>query len=151
MKTGVYACKIDEYGNTVECCYAGDKPDFILIGIFDQNKCFIGRVITNWCDKYPSDSLFFRNKSIWDQGGLAVDENGENIWEEVSKEFPDLLREIESLYEYFITDEEDEEYYNLSKEIPKEIRLFYLYEGYTVNLSNVKKGNGEKLGVELFL
>ncbi len=149
-KVGFYSGKINVEGKIEECCFAGEKADFILVGTFDSNGEFIGRVITNWCDNAPSDSLLFRGHSIWDQGGIAENENGINLWDEVSKEFPNLLGDIESLYE-FLEAASDEEHYNLSKEIPDEIRLFSLFEGRTVNLSNVKKGNGEFLNLEIFL
>ena len=153
QKVGFYAGRINEDGNVEECCFAGEKPEFILIGnfeIFENKKEFVGRVITNRCDKYPTDSLLFRGKSVWDQAGIAEDEKGVNLWDAVAKEFPNLLSEIESLYEYLESDS-DEEHYNLSKEIPDEIRLFCLYEGGVINLTEVKKGNGENLNLEIFL
>lgn len=150
LKVGIYACKIDEYSNTVESCFEGDRPDFIVIGTFDQSKNFVGRVITNWCDKFPTDSLVFNGKSYWDQAGIAEDENGNNIWLEVSNNFSYLLSKIESLYDYLCIDT-DEVHYNIAKEIPDEFRLFSLFEGNTINLMNVKKDNGEKLGVEIIL
>lgn len=150
QKVGFYAGRINEDGNVDECCFSGEKPEFILIGTFDNKKEFAGRVITNWCDKYPTDSLLFRGKSVWDQAGIAEDENGENLWAEVAKDFPNLLSEIESLYEYLESDS-DEEHYNLSQEISDEIRLFCLYEGNVINLTEVKKGNGENLNLEIFI
>ncbi len=150
FKVGIYAGKIDEYSNIVECCFTNDQPDFIVIGTFDQSNNFVGRVITNWCDKFPTDSLFFNGKSVWDQAGIAEDENGKNIWSEVIQEFPNLLNKIEALYDYLTTDA-DNEHYNISKDIPDEVRLFSLYEGNTINIIDVKKGNGEKLGLEIFL
>ena len=150
IKVGIYACKIDEYCNNVELCFAGDRPDFIVIGTFDQSKNFVGRVITNWCDKSPTDSLIFNGKSFWDQAGIAEDENGNNLWLEVSNNFSNLFSKIESLYDYLCIDT-DKVHYNIAKEIPDEFRLFCLFEGNTINLINVKKDNGEKLGVEIFL
>lgn len=152
-KIGFYAGKVNEDDNIEECCYAGDKPDFIILGGFANNedkKEFIGRVITNWCDKYPTDSLVYGGKNVIDQGGIAEDEEGNDLWLTVSKDFPNLLSEIETLYDFLETDS-DEEHYNLSSEIPDEIRLFNLYEGNKINLQNVKKGDGSNLGIELYL
>ncbi len=152
-KIGFYAGKMNEDDNIEECCYAGDKPDFIILGGFinnDGKKEFIGRVITNWCDKYPTDSLIYGGKNVIDQGGIAEDEDGNDLWITVSKDFPNLLSEIETLYDFLETDS-DEEHYNLSVEIPDEIRLFTLYEGNKIDLQNIKKGDGSNLGIELYL
>jgi hypothetical protein len=152
-KIGFYAGKVNEDDNIEECCYAGDKPDFIILGGFTNNdgkKEFIGRVITNWCDKYPTDSLIYGGKYVIDQGGIAEDEEGNDLWITVSKDFPNLLSEIETLYDFLETDS-DEEHYNLSVEIPDEIRLFTLYEGNKIDIQNVKKGDGSNLGIELYL
>ncbi|WP_396167887.1 hypothetical protein [Flavobacterium sp.] len=152
-KIGFYAGKVNEDDNIEECCYAGDKPDFIILGGFTNNdgkKEFIGRVITNWCDKYPTDSLIYGGKYVIDQGGIAEDEEGNDLWITVSKDFPNLLSEIETLYDFLETDS-DEEHYNLSSEIPDEIRLFTLYEGNKIDIQNVKKGDGSNLGIELYL
>ena len=152
-KIGFYAGKVNEDDNIEECCYAGDKPDFIILGGFTNNdgkKEFIGRVITNWCDKYPTDSLVCGGKHVVDQGGIAEDEEGNDLWITVSKDFPNLLSEIEILYNFLETDS-DEEHYNLSTEIPDEIRLFNLYEGNKIDLQKVKKGDGSNLGIELYL
>ena len=54
------------------------------------------------------------------------------------------------MYNFLETDS-DEEHYNLSTEIPDEIRLFNLYEGYYMNIQDVEKGNGEKLAIEFYL
>jgi hypothetical protein len=154
IKVGFYAGKVNEDdGDIDECCYAGEKPDFIVLGGFtnkNDKKVFVGRVITNWCDKYPSESLVYGDKSVWDIGGIAEDENGIDLWISTSNDFPNLFSEIEALYEYLEIDS-DEEHYNLSKEIPDELRLSYLFEGETINLKNVKKGNGFKLDLELVL
>ena len=153
IKVGFYAGKNNEDGNNEECCNVGDKPDYVLLGGFKDNngnKEFVGRVITNWCDKYPTDSLIYNGKSVVDQGGIAEDENGIELWDVVSNEFPNLLNEINALYDYLEIDE-DEEHYNISSEIPDELRLFNLYEGYYVNLQDIKKGNGENLGVDFWL
>ena len=72
------------------------------------------------------------------------------MWLIASKDFPNLLTEIESLYDYLEIDS-DEEHYNLSKEIPDELRLYNLFEGQIVNLNEVKKSNGLNLGIELYL
>ena len=72
------------------------------------------------------------------------------MWLIASKDFPNLLTEIESLYDYLEIDS-DEEHYNLSKEIPDELRLYNLFEGQIVNLNEVKKSNGSDLGIELYL
>jgi hypothetical protein len=149
-KVGFYAGRINNDDNIEECCFSGDKADFILLGTFDSKNEFVGRVITNWIDKTPTDSLLFKGQSYWDLGGIAENENGINLWDEVLKEFPNLLSKIESLYEFLEVDSDDE-HFNLSKEIPDEIRLFCLFEGKIVNLANVKKGNGENLRLELFL
>jgi hypothetical protein len=152
-KIGFYAGKMNEDDNIEECCYAGDKPDFIILGGFTKNEKkneFIGRVITNWCDKYPTDSLIYGGKNVIDQGGIAEDEDGNNLWITVSKDFPNLLSEIETLYDFLETDS-DEEHYNLSSEIPDEIRLFTLYEGNKIDIQNVKKGDGSNLGIELYI
>jgi hypothetical protein len=152
-KIGFYAGKMNEDDNIEECCYAGDKPDFIILGGFTKNEKkneFIGRVITNWCDKYPTDSLIYGGKNVIDQGGIAEDEDGNNLWITVSKDFPNLLNEINSLYDYLEIDE-DNEHYNLSSEIPDEIRLFNLYEGNKIDIQNVKKGDGSNLGIELYI
>ena len=152
-KIGFYAGKMNEDDNIEECCYAGDKPDFIILGGFTKNEEkneFIGRVITNWCDKYPTDSLIYGGKNVIDQGGIAEDEDGNNLWITVSKDFPNLLNEINSLYDYLEIDE-DNEHYNLSSEIPDEIRLFNLYEGNKIDIQNVKKGDGSNLGIELYI
>ena len=152
-KIGFYAGKVNEDDNIEECCYAGDKPDFIILGGFTNNdgkKEFIGRVITNWCDKYPTDSLIYGVKNVIEQGGFAEDEEGNNLWVTVSNDFPNLLSEIEILYNFLETDS-DEEHYNLSSEIPDEIRLFTLYEGNKIDIQNVKKGDGSNLGIELYL
>jgi hypothetical protein len=152
-KIGFYAGKVNEDDNIEECCYAGDKPDFIILGGFTKNEGkneFIGRVITNWCDKYPTDSLIYGGKYVIDQGGIAEDEEGNDLWITVSKDFPNLLSEIETLYDFLETDS-DEEHYNLSSEIPDEIRLFTLYEGNKIDIQNVKKGDGSNLGIELYL
>lgn len=151
-KIGFYAGKMNEDDNIEECCYAGDKPDFIILGGFTKNEGkneFIGRVITNWCDKYPTDSLIYGGKNVIDQGGIAEDEEGNDLWLTVSKDFPNLLSEIETLYDFLETDS-DEEHYNLRSEIPDEIRLFTLYEGNKIDIQNVKKGDGEKLGIEFY-
>lgn len=153
QKVGFYGGKINEDGNIEECCFKGDKPEFILLGTFEMHenkKEFVGRVITNWFDKSPTDSLLFRGKSFWDLGGIAEDDKGLNLWDYVKKEYPNLLSEIESLYEFLELDS-DEEHFNLSKEIPDEIRLFCLYEGSIINLTEVKKGNGENLNLEIFI
>jgi hypothetical protein len=149
-RIGIYASKKDEYGNMVECCIKGEQPDLILIGTFDTNSEFVGRVITNWCDKYPTDSLQFRGNAFYDQGGIAEDENGVNNWLIVEKEFPSLLKKIEALYIYLEIDG-DEEHYNLGKEIPDNIRLFHLFEGRNINLINVRKSDGFNLNVEISL
>ena len=152
-KIGFYAGKMNEDDNIEECCYAGDKPDFIILGGFTKNEGkneFIGRVITNWCDKYPTDSLIYGGKNVIDQGGIAEDEEGNDLWLTVSKDFPNLLKEITSLYDYLETDS-DEEHYNLRSEIPDEIRLFTLYEGNKIDIQNVKKGDGSNLGIELYI
>ena len=152
-KIGFYAGKMNEDDNIEECCYAGDKPDFIILGGFTKNEGkneFIGRVITNWCDKYPTDSLIYGGKNVIDQGGIAEDEEGNDLWLTVSKDFPNLLKEITSLYDYLETDS-DEEHYNLRSEIPDEIRLFNLYEGNKIDIQNVKKGDGSNLGIELYI
>lgn len=149
-KVGFYAGRINSDGNIEECCFAGDKADFILLGTFDAEGEFIGRVITNGCDNTPADSLLLKGQSFWDLGGIAENENEINLWDEIPKDLPNLLNDIESLYEFLEADS-DEEHYNLSKVIPDEVRLFNLYEGKIVNLSNVKKGNGEYLCLELFL
>ena len=155
IKVGFYAGKINEDdGDIDECCYAGDKPDFIILGGFTNNndkKEFVGRVITNWCDKYPSNSLVYGDKSVWDDGGIAEDENGNDLWISTSNDFPNLLSEIETLYEYLEIDSDDEEHYNLCEEIPDELRLNNLFEGEVINLKNVKKGNGFKLDLEIYL
>lgn len=148
-KIGFYAGRVNEDDNIEECCYAGDKPDFIILGGFSDNE-FVGRVITNWCDKYPTDSLVYGEKKVIDQGGIAEDDNGDDLWNTVSKDFPILLSEIETLYNYLESDY-DEEHYNLSAEIPDEIRLFNLYEGNVIDLQKVKKGDGSNLGIELNL
>ena len=148
-KIGFYAGRVNEDDNIEECCYAGDKPDFIILGGFSYNE-FVGRVITNWCDKYPTDSLVYGEKKVIDQGGIAEDDNGDDLWNTVSKDFPNLLSEIETLYNYLESDS-DEEHYNLSAEIPDEIRLFNLYEGNVIDLQKVKKGDGSNLGIELNL
>ena len=152
-KIGFYAGKMNEDDNIEECCYAGDKPDFIILGGFTKNEGkneFIGRVITNWCDKYPTNSLIYGGKNVIDQGGIAEDEEGNDLWLTVSKDFPNLLKEITSLYDYLETDS-DEEHYNLRSEIPDEIRLFTLYEGNKIDIQNVKKGDGSNLGIELYI
>jgi hypothetical protein len=152
-KIGFYAGRINEDDNNEECCNAGDQPDYILLGGFQKKNGkneFIGRVITNWCDKYPTDSLMYNGKSTIDSGGVAEDEDGTDLWISTSNEFPNLLNEINSLYDYLEIDEDDE-HYNLSSEIPDEIRLFNLYEGYYVNIQDVEKGNSEKLGIEFYL
>ncbi len=152
-KIGFYAGKVNEDDNVEECCYAGDKPDFIILGGFTNNdgkKEFTGRVITNWCDKYPTDSLIYGDKNVIDQGGYAEDEDGNDLWVTVSNYFPNLQSEIETLYNFLVTDS-DEEHYNLSTEIPDEIRLFNLYEGNKIDLQKVKKGDGSNLGIELHL
>jgi hypothetical protein len=153
QKVAFYAAKINEYGDLEECCYSGDKPDIILIGAIEKcetHSGFIGRVITNWCDKLPTDSLVFRGRSFYDQGGIAEDEDGNDIWQQVLKFYPDLQIEIEALYENLVIDC-DEEHYNISQEIEDEIRMFCLYEGNHIDLSMVKKGNGEDLLVEIFI
>lgn len=150
IKVGFYAGKLNAEGNIEECCFPGEKADFIILGTFDYNDNFTGRVITNWCDNMPTDSLLFRGQSVYDLGGIAENKHGLNLWDEVSKEFPNLLVYIESLYEYLEADS-DEEHYSLSKEIPDGKRLFCLFEGKIVNLSKVKKGNGEFLNLEIFL
>jgi hypothetical protein len=124
-KIGFYAGRVNEDDNIEECCNAGDQPDFIILGGF-KNK---------------------DNKK--DSGGVAEDEDGHDLWEDVSNEFSNLLNEINSLYEYLEIDEDDE-HYNLSSEIPEEIRLFNLYEGYYMDIQEVEKGNGEKLGIEFY-
>lgn len=152
-KIGFYAGRVNEDDNIEECCNAGDQPDFIILGGFqnkDNKKEFVGRIITNWCDKYPTDSLLYNGQSVIDSGGVAEDEEGNDLWEDVSNEFPNVLNEINSLYEYLEIDEDDE-HYNLSSEIPDEIRLFNLYEGYYMDIQDVEKGNGEKLGIEFYL
>jgi len=153
IKVGFYAGKYNDSENLEECCFAGDKPDFILLGTFKNlngKKDFVGRVITNWCDDLPTDSLIYEGKSVFDQGGIAEDEEGNDLWLSASKDFPNLLTEIESLYDYLEIDF-DEEHYNLSKEIPDELRLYNLFEGQIVNLNEVKKSNGFKLGIEVYL
>lgn len=153
IKIGFYAGKNNDDNNNEECCNAGDQPDYILLGGFQKRNGkneFVGRVITNWCDKYPTDSLMYNGQSVIDSGGVAEDEDGHDLWEDVSNEFPNLLNEINSLYEYLEIDEDDE-HYNLSSEIPDEIRLFNLYEGYYMDIQDVEKGNGEKLGIEFYL
>jgi hypothetical protein len=154
-RVGFYAGKINEDdGDIDECCYAGDKPDFIILGGFtnnDDKKEFVGRVITNWCDKYPTNSLVYGDKSVWDDGGIAEEENGNDLWISTSNDFPNLLSEIETLYEYLEIDSDDEEHYNLCEEIPDELRLNNLFEGEVINLKNVKKGNGFKLDLEIYL
>jgi len=152
-KVGFYAGKFNEDDNIEECCYPGEKPDFILLGTFKNfngKKDFVGRVITNWCDNLPTDSLIYEGKSVFDQGGIAEDEEGKDLWLNTSKDFPNLLTEIESLYDFLEIDS-DEEHYNLCDEIPDEIRLYNLFEGQVINLNNVKKSNGEKLGLEIYL
>lgn len=150
IKVGFYAGKCNAEGNIEECCFAGQKADIIILGTFDESDNFTGRVITNLCDNSPTDTLLFRDQSVWDLGGIAENENGINLWDEVSKEFPNLLVDIDSLYEFLEADS-DEEHYSLSKEIPDDKRLFCLFEGKIVNLSKVKKGNGEFLNLEIFL
>lgn len=153
IKVGFYAGKNNDDDNNEECCNAGDQPDYVLLGGFKDNngkKEFVGRVITNWCDKYPTDSLMYNGKTVIDSGGVAEDEDGHDLWEAASNEFPNLLNEINSLYEYLEIDEDDE-HYNLSSEIPDEIRLFNIYEGYYMDIQEVEKGNGEKLGIEFYL
>lgn len=153
IKVGFYAGKLNEDDNIEEYCFAGEQPDFILLGGFrDYNgkKEFVGRVITNWCDKYPTDSLLYDGKNVNDSGGFAEDEDGSNLWDIVSNEFPNLLNEINALYDYLEIDDDDE-HYNLCMEIPDDIRLFNLYEGNYVNLQEVKKGNGENLGIDFYL
>ena len=152
-KIGFYAGKYNASDNIEECCYPGDKPDFILLGTFKNfngKQDFVGRVITNWCDDLPTDSLIYEGKSVFDQGGIAEDKEGNDLWLIASKDFPNLLTEIESLYDYLEIDS-DEEHYNLSKEIPDELRLYNLFEGQIVNLNEVKKSNGSDLGIELYL
>jgi hypothetical protein len=152
-KIGFYAGRVNEDDNIEECCNAGDQPDFIILGGFqniDDKKEFVGRVITNWCDKYPTDSLVYGDKIVLDQGGIAEDEDGNDLWISVSNKFPNLLNEINSLYDFLEIDSDDE-HYNLSVEIPEEIRLFNLYEGYHMDIQEVEKGNGEKLGIEFYL
>ena len=149
-KVGFYAGRIDVDGNIEECCFAGDKADFILLGTFDAKNEFVGRAITNWCDNNGTDSLLFKGESLWDQGGIVEDANGNNLWDEVSIDFPNLESSIEALYEYLESDS-DENHYNLSKEIPDKVRLFCLYEGRMINLSKVKKSNGENLNLDFFL
>ena len=152
-KIGFYAGKYNDSENIEECCYPGEKPDFILLGTFKNfngKKDFVGRVITNWCDDLPTDSLIYEGKSVFDQGGIAEDKEGNDLWLIASKDFPNLLTEIESLYDYLEIDS-DEEHYNLSKEIPDELRLYNLFEGQIVNLNEVKKSNGLNLGIELYL
>lgn len=152
-KVGFYAGKVNEDGNVEECCYAGDQPDFIIMGGFnvkDKNKEFDGRVITNWCDKYPTDSLVNGNKIVIDQGGIAEDEDGNDLWISTTNEFPNLLNEINSLYDFLEIDSDDE-HYNLSAEITDDLRLFNIYEGYHMDIQNVQKGNGEKLGIDFWL
>jgi len=152
-KIGFYAGKYNDLENIEECFYPGEKPDFILLGTFKNfngKKDFIGRVIANGCDDLPTDSLIYEGKSVFDQGGIAEDEEGNDLWLIASKDFPNLLTEIESLYDYLEIDS-DEEHYNLSKEIPDELRLYNLFEGQIVNLNEVKKSNGSDLGIELYL
>ena len=150
---GFYAGKINDYENVEECCFAGEKPDFIAMGIVlkhnGENE-FIGKVITNWCDKYPSDSLLYNGKSTVDMGGIAEDDNGNNLWETVQLQYPHLLPGIDELYNYLEIDADDE-HYNLSAEIPDELRLFNIYEGSFIDFSSVKKGSGETLGVQFYL
>jgi len=153
IKVGFYAGRNNDDDNNEECCNLGDQPDYILLGGFKENngkKEFVGRVITNWCDKYPTDSLIYNGKTVIDSAGIAEDEDGTDLWETASNEFPNLLSEITSLYDYLEIDE-DEEHYNLSSEIPDELRLYNLYEGNFVNLQEVKKGNGENLGIDFWL
>jgi len=153
QKVGIYAGRKNSDGNIEECCVAGDKPDFILLGTFEHfehKMIFVGRVITNWMDKNPTDSLLFRERSFWDQGGFAEDEHGKNVWDEVAKAFPSLKDEIESLYR-FLESDSDEEHYNVCSEIQDEVRIFCLYEGSKIDLKEVKKGNGEKLDLEIFI
>jgi hypothetical protein len=152
-KVGFYAGKYNDSENIEECCFAGDKPDFILLGTFKDfngKKDFVGRIITNWCDKYSTDSLIFEGKSVWDHGGIAEDEKGNDLWIQVSRDFPNLFSQIESLYDLLESDE-DEQHYNLSEEIPDELRLYNLFEGQIINLNEVKKSNGVDLGIELYL
>lgn len=153
LKVGFYAGKNNDDDNNEECCNAGDQPDYVLLGGFKDNngkKEFVGRVITNWCDKYPTDSLIYNGKSVIDSGGFAEDEDGSDLWDLASNEFPNLLNEINALYDYLEIDQDDE-HYNLSMEIPDEIRLYNLYEGEYINLQEVKKGNGENLGIDFWL
>lgn len=129
------------------------KPDFIAMGIVVKKNSvneFIGRVITNWCDKYPTDSLLYDGKSTNDMGGIAEDVDGNNLWEIVQLQYPYLLPGIDELYNYLEIDADDE-HYNLSSEIPDELRLFNIYEGSYLDFSSVKKGNGESLGVQFYL
>lgn len=144
----MYAGMIDDDGDVHECCYPGAQPDIIVIGKFDNNEEFMGIVIANWCDKYPTDTLIFRDKIVIDIGGWAEDEAGNNLWDDVLKYDSEFQSKIERFYDYLEIDSDDE-HRNIRQEITDDIRLSVLYEGRSINLENVKKGNGYELGLKI--
>ena len=157
---GIYVGYFEEDNDLNEITSGSEgRADLILIGTFNEKNEFVGFVITNWCDKYSTDTLIFNNKTVWDVGGYAEDEEGNDLWVEVKKQDPDFWSKIEVFYEYLNSDEDDD-HYNLGKAILDESRLFHGFsgssipmdgskgiDGFSINLLNVKTSNGFKLNL----
>lgn len=141
---GFYAGKIDESGDVIECCFEGDNPDIILMGSIDANGSFLGKVITNYCDKYPTESVVLDNASLWD-----TEDDAAQLWSKILEKDGSFQTNIKSLFDFLVNDD-SEEYFILSQEIPDDKRLFCLFSGCSINLNEVRKGDGSKLGVEVF-
>ena len=169
-KVGFYTAVYDEESDELIPNYSSEvKPYIIVIGFFGSHLVgtdnewygFVGYVITNTCDKYRTESVLFMDDfgqtiSAHDIGGEALTDDGVDLVAQFKKTYPKEWSQIEKLQEEFFYCSEEEQdndtlYLSLTKDIPDELQLTQINQGDWLDLEEVRKNNGNSVGLMIEL
>jgi hypothetical protein len=169
-KVGIYTALHDEDSDELIPSYSSEEqPYIIVIGFFgshlvgtdDEWYGFVGYVITNTCDKCRTESVLFMDDfgqtiSAHDMGGEASTEDGVDLVAQFKRIYPNEWAQIEKLQgEFFYCSEEEQDndtlYLSLTKDIPKELQLTQINQGDWLDLEEVRKNNGNTVGLMIEL
>jgi hypothetical protein len=165
-KVAIFAGQTDEEtGEVISINQSEEKPYIIAIGFFDthlqetENEWygFVGYVITNTCDDVRTESVLFMDElgqtvSVHDMGGEAITEDGLDLVSEFKRFYPNEWIQIDQLldeYFYSTDDDQDDEtlYLTLTKDIPEELLMSFVYSGDWLDLEEVRRNNGSRIGL----
>ena len=165
-KVAIFAGQTDEEtGEVISINQSEEKPYIIAIGFFDthlqetENEWygFVGYVITNTCDDVRTESVLFMDElgqtvSVHDMGGEAITEDGLDLVSEFKRFYPNEWIQIDQLldeYFYCTDDDQDDEtlYLTLTKDIPEELLMSFVYSGDWLDLEEVRRNNGSRIGL----